>query len=177
MKLTEIFKECKAQWINAINEKNHPFKTFVLSTIERNEPKSRSVILRGFDSKKMNFTIYSDLRSNKIKELNNSSSVQLLFYNSISRFQIIVRAQMINMNSDLKIFNSLTEHSKKNYTSSISPGKLIQDPYDLTFGKEINFCQLVFKAISVECLQLKKSQNIRSYFELNKSWKGFYIAP
>lgn len=177
MKLTEIFKECKAQWINAIDEKNHPFKTFVLSTIERNEPKSRSVILRGFDSKKMNFTIYSDLRSNKIKELNNSSSVQLLFYNSISRFQTIVRAQMINMNSDLKIFNTLTEHSKKNYTSSTSPGKLIQDPYDLTFGEEINFCQLVFKAISVECLQLKKSQNIRSYFELNKSWKGFYIAP
>ena len=47
----------------------------------------------------------------------------------------------------------------------------------LHFGKEINFCQLVFKAISVECLQLKKNQNIHSYFEFNKSWKGFYIAP
>ena len=178
MKLTEIFKECKTQWIKAIDEKNHPFRSFVLSTVDvKNNPNSRNVILRSFDSKKINFSIYTDLRSKKVEDLKNSKSVQLLFYNSIDLFQIIVTGELIDKNLNLNIFNSQPEHSKKNYTYKNSPGTIINNPYDETIGDEINFCHLTFRALSIETLYLKKDVNIRCRFNLSDHWRGFFMTP
>jgi hypothetical protein len=69
------------------------------------------------------------------------------------------------------------EHSKKNYTSFKPPGVKIDDPYYVPIGKEINFCELTFKALSIEALYLKKEVNIRSCFNLNDQWKGFFMTP
>jgi len=178
LKLIEIFSECKTQWLKAIEEKDHSFRSFVLSTVDINrKPNSRNVILRSFDSNKLSFTIYTDLRSKKVNDLKNSSSVQLLFYDKTALFQVTVRAELININSDLNIFNAQPEHSKKNYTSFKPPGVKIDDPYYVPIGKEINFCELTFKALSIEALYLKKEVNIRSCFNLNDQWKGFFMTP
>ena len=178
MRLAEIFTKCKTQWITAIEQKNHPFRSFVLSTVDiNNYPNSRNVILRSFDSNKLNFSIYTDLRSKKVNDLKNSKSVQLLFYDSIDLFQIIVRGELMDKNFDSNIFNIQPEHSKKNYTSFKPPGIKIDDPYYVTIGKEINFCELTFKALSIETLYLKKEVNIRSCFNLNDQWKGFFMTP
>jgi len=176
--LSQIFLECKNQWSQAIKEKTHPFKSFVLSTVDhKNRPNSRNVILRGFDIKNLNFTIYADLRSNKINDLKKSVAVQLLFYNYEDSNQIIVQSELIDINTDLNIFNHLSEHSKKNYTSLDPPGKTIDDPYNIVIGKAINFCQLTFKALSIEVLQLKREANIRSCFKLSNDWNGFFMVP
>ena len=82
--LSKIFINCIEKWRTSIKDKNYPFRTFVLSTIQDNEPKSRNVILRDFDPNKIIFTIYTDSRSNKIQNLNKSSSAQLLFYDSVN---------------------------------------------------------------------------------------------
>ena len=111
MRLAEIFTKCKTQWISAIEQKNHPFSCFVLSTVDiNNYPNSRNVILRSFDSNKLNFSIYTDLRSKKVNDLKNSKSVQLLFYDSIDLFQIIVRGELMDKNFDSNIFNIQPEH-------------------------------------------------------------------
>ena len=175
--LSKIFINCVEKWKTSIKDKNHPFRTFVLSTIQDNEPKSRNVILRDFDPNKIIFTIYTDSRSKKIQNLNKSSSAQLLFYDSVNLLQVIVKAQVVNINSDLNTFNSLSEFSKRNYTSNISPGTKIEDPTSLKYGDEINFSQISFQALTLECLQLNKYQNIRCFYIAEDSWKGFYIAP
>ena len=175
--LSKIFINCIEKWRTSIKDKNYPFRTFVLSTIQDNEPKSRNVILRDFDPNKIIFTIYTDSRSNKIQNLNKSSSAQLLFYDSVNLLQVIVKAQVVNINSDLNIFNSLSEYSKRNYTSDIPPGTKIEDPASLKHGDKINFSQISFQALTIDCLQLNKYQNIRSFYSAENSWKGFYIAP
>ena len=178
MKLAEIFTKCKTQWITAIEQKNHPFRSFVLSTVDiNNYPNSRNVILRSFDSNKLNFSIYTDLRSKKVNDLKNSKSVQLLFYDSIDLFQIIVRGELMDKNFDSNIFNVQPEHSKKNYTSKNSPGSIIDNPYNVSVGEEINFCKLTFKALSIETLHLKKELNIRCCFNLSDQWRGFFMTP
>ena len=178
MILSDIFSECKNQWSQAIKDKNHPFRFFVLSTVDfENRPNSRNVILRGFDIKNLNFTIYADLRSKKINDLKKSAAVQLLFYNYEYSNQIIVQSELSDINTDLNIFNQLPEHSKKSYTSLDPPGKTIDDPYHVAIGKAINFCQLTFKALSIEVLLLKREANIRCCFKLKNDWKGFFMIP
>ena len=176
--LLEILRNSKNKWLESLKKINHPFRSFVLSTIDSNRlPQSRNVILRNFNSKKITFSIYSDYRSNKVKNLNNSSIVELLFYDSIELVQIVVRAELIKKSFDEKVFNSLSIHSKKNYISVDSPGTVIDNPNEIKYGKENYFCQLVFKAKSIEYLQLNKNGNIRCFFDKKKSWKGVFLTP
>ena len=68
--LTSILKECKEQWIKAKHNKKHPFRFFTLATIaSEGSPHLRTVVLRDFDSETLSFTIYTDLRSRKVLEL------------------------------------------------------------------------------------------------------------
>ena len=176
--ISEIFSECKNHWKNAIKDKHHPFRYFVLSTIDfSNKINSRKVVLRKFDPENLNFSIFTDLRSKKVSDLKNSLSVQLLFYDTENAFQIIVKAVLVDKNTDINIFNKLPENSKKNFTTLHSPGTIIDNPYNVSIGEEINFCELTFKAESIESLHLKKDLNIRSLFELKNNWKGVFIVP
>lgn len=164
--------------MNAISEKNHCFRSFVLSTVDKhNKPNSRTVILRSFNPELLEFNIYSDLRSKKIIDLKNSPYAQLLFYDNISLFQIIVKAELTNKNTDTNIFNNQPDHSKKNYTTLKPPGELVNDPYEISIGNDINFCELTFKANSFEVLDLSNDVNIRSRFKINNRWKGDFIVP
>tara|TARA_B100000767_G_scaffold33428_1_gene28560 strand:+ start:867 stop:1400 length:534 start_codon:yes stop_codon:yes gene_type:complete len=176
--LSKILSNCKNQWKDAVEDKNHPFKYFVLSTVNhRNKINSRKVVLRKFNPEDLCFSIFTDFRSKKVNDLQSSKSVQLLFYNPEDAIQIIVNAILINKNTDIKIFNKLSEHSKKNYTTLYSPGTIIENPYNLKYGNKINFCELSFKAVSFETLSLKKELNIRTFFELKNSWKGIFLVP
>ena len=75
--ISEIFSECKNHWKNAIKDKYHPFRYFVLSTIDfSNKINSRKVVLRKFDSENLNFSIFTDLRSKKVSDLKNTPSLK-----------------------------------------------------------------------------------------------------
>ena len=62
-----------------------------------------------------------------------------MFYNYEDSNQIIVQSELIDINTDINIFNQLSEHSKKKYTSFDLPGTIIDDSYNVVFGKAINF--------------------------------------
>ena len=64
-----------------VKDRKSGFHNFVLATSSfKNEPDARTVVLRGFDSEKMEISFHSDLRSQKINQLIKNKDVCLVFY-------------------------------------------------------------------------------------------------
>ena len=64
-----------------VKDRKSGFHNFVLATSSfKNEPDARTVVLRGFDSEKMEISFHSDLRSQKINQLIKNKNVCLVFY-------------------------------------------------------------------------------------------------
>ena len=84
-----------------VKDRKSGFHNFVLATSSfKNEPDARTVVLRGFDSEKMEISFHSDLRSQKINQLIKNKNVCLVFY-------------------DEKKLKSLMLHNKFNFVKTI----------------------------------------------------------
>ena len=68
--LDSLLHNCKTAWSEVKDNKKHPFRFFYLATIGNDgRPSLRTVVLRDFDSETLFFSIFTDLRSKKVKEL------------------------------------------------------------------------------------------------------------
>ena len=66
-------KEILGLMERAVKDRKSGFHNFVVATSSfDNMPDARIVVLRGFDSKKMEISFHSDLRSQKVNQLNNN---------------------------------------------------------------------------------------------------------
>ena len=78
--LDTLLKDAKKQLVSALIHKKHSFRYFTLTTLSlEGSPHSRTVVLRGFDPEKFTFSIYTDSRSDKVKELNKDDRAEFLF--------------------------------------------------------------------------------------------------
>ena len=67
--MLEPFQIIKSEWENinlGIQKAKHDYHSFVFSTVSKNSPDSRTVILRDFDEHKPAIWFHSDRRSKKI---------------------------------------------------------------------------------------------------------------
>ncbi len=81
-----LFCECLHKGVNEIN---HPYRFYYLGTIGLdNTPQIRTMILRGFDEAKRSIWFLTDIRSPKISEIRQNSTVSLLWYDNPSRVQV-----------------------------------------------------------------------------------------
>ena len=177
--LEGLFQECNNQWAQVKDSKKHAFRFFTLATISSDgRPHLRTVVLRNFNPKDISFTIYTDSRSQKLQELEQDKRAQLLFYDPKRMLQIIVSVVLLeNINED-KIYNDIPEHSKKDYSSIITPGSEINSPDELRFNFSRGFfSKLIFKAETIEYLRLKKPNHLRVFFKIEDNWKGTFLVP
>ena len=82
-----IFSELK----KGATKKKHPFKNVVLTTVKEQNPLSRWVIFRKLTIEQ-NLLVYTDSRSEKIKNLRKNPNCGLLFYNNRQGLQIYFNA-------------------------------------------------------------------------------------
>ena len=81
--MLEPFQIIKSEWRNinlGIQKAKHDYHSFVFSTVSKNSPDSRTVILRDFDEHKPAIWFHSDRRSKKILHLEENENVFALFY-------------------------------------------------------------------------------------------------
>ena len=177
--LNRILNKCDQEWIRASKQKKHSFRFFYLATSNCNIPELRVVVLRDYDSKKKEFTIYSDARSQKVLSLENNKNVELLFYDPKKLTQIRVQATCILMTEDNYLFNQQSEASQKDYTTRLAPGTFIESDVSVDFLKEKHyFLKIVFEATQIEYLQLKRPVHIRALFKKQESkWLGKFRTP
>ena len=141
----QFLEEARIELINGHAKKRHPFRYFTLATIENNEPRQRTVVLRKTLTD-LSFVFYTDKRTQKIEDLQQNSSCSALFYNPKKLLQLRIsgRAEIITDKEQIATYwHTIQEASKKDYTTKIAPGTLINDPDGIAFlQKKIIFVQL-----------------------------------
>ena len=183
-KLEEIPSIVFSELRNGISRKKHPFKNVVLTTVNEKTPMSRWVVFRKLTLEN-NLLIYTDSRSEKIKNLRENSSCGILFYNHKQGLQIYFSTvSTIHQNNELtkKYWQGVVGTSSENYTTIYPPSSPINNIYEgHKTEKDLNdkhFSIIELRPINMSVLQLSRDGHIRANFsKANNYWEDSFIVP
>ena len=183
-KLEEIPSIVFSELRKGVSRKKHPFKNVVLSTVSGKLPISRWVVFRKLTLDE-NLLIYTDSRSEKIKNLRKNPNSSLLFYNNKQGLQIYFSTiSTIHQNNELtkKYWPGIAGSSSENYTTKYPPGSQINNIDEgQKIDKDLNdkhFSIIELCPINMSILQLSRAGHIRaSFIKINNGWQGSFIVP
>ena len=176
-----ILQELTNELINGYAKRKHPFRYFTLATLTNNIPRLRTVVLRKMFP---DFTllVYTDLRSQKVADIQQNNFVSGLFYHPKKLLQLKIEgeAEVISDTTILKNYwTSVGENAKKDYTTQHAPATVIKNPDDVLYTESKNhFCVLKITITKIEYLRLKRPNHIRiAYTKTADGFKGDFLVP
>lgn len=193
--MLEPFQIIKSEWENinlGIQKAKHDYHSFVFSTILKNSPNSRTVILRDFDENKPAIWFHSDRRSKKILHLEENENVSALFYDKSRKVQLRING-IADIEEDIehnkKIWDSMKPESKLCYMgpyapsqkiSQFEPNTLEKSAHDLDKEDEhlglSRFCRIRITIKKLDWLKLDYKGHQRLEFKFGKRTKTQWIA-
>ncbi|WP_026809648.1 pyridoxamine 5'-phosphate oxidase family protein [Arenibacter latericius] len=163
-------------------EKGHPFRFFTFATVGLDHvARLRTVVMRDVD-KDLKITFYTDKRSKKITHIKENKKVSLIFYHPEKLLQLRIEG-IATYNSDTTTkevhWSSIPDFSKKEYTTSKSPGTIINDPDKLEYLSEDNhFCIVEIFPHKMEYLKLGRPNHTRVRFsKVESEWESEFLVP
>jgi len=183
-KLDEIPSIIFSELAKGASKKKHPFKNVVLTTVNEKIPISRWVVFRKL-TPEQNLLIYTDSRTEKIKDLRKNSNCGLLFYNNKQGLQIYFSTlSTIHQNNELtkKYWQGIVGTSPENYTTIYPPSTPINNIGEgHKTDKDLNdnhFSIIELCPFNMSVLQLSRNGHIRANFsKINNKWEGSFIVP
>ncbi|MCA8995509.1 MAG: hypothetical protein KDA80_00920 [Planctomycetaceae bacterium] len=157
----------------ACDNLDHPWSLPVLATQGFQIPKQRILVLRDFESEPFLLTMYTDRRSGKVAEIEESPQVSWLFYHPHWRVQLGLRG-IVRVHRDGNLVDAAWERTRPTsrvpYRSPISPGAVLDTPDEniSTPNEEQgrrNFCVLITEIHFVEVFLLRLQGNLRAIWE------------
>ena len=193
--MLEPFHIIKSEWKNinlGIQKAKHDYHSFVFSTILKNSPNSRTVILRDFDENKPAIWFHSDRRSKKILHLEENENVSALFYDKSRKVQLRING-IADIEEDIehnkKIWDSMRPESKLCYMGPYAPSQKINQFEPNTLKKSAHdldkkdehlglsrFCRIRITIKKLDWLKLDYKGHQRLEFKFGKRTKTQWIA-
>ena len=193
--MLEPFQIIKSEWKNinlGIQKAKHDYHSFVFSTVSKNSPDSRTVILRDFDEHKPAIWFHSDIRSKKILHLEENENVSALFYDKSRKVQLRING-IADIEDDIehnkKIWDSMRPESKLCYMGPYAPSQKISQFESNTLEKSAHdldkedehlglsrFCRIRIKIKKLDWLKLDYKGHQRLEFKFGKKIKTQWIA-
>ena len=193
--MLEPFQIIKSEWKNinlGIQKAKHDYHSFVFSTVLKNSPNSRTVILRDFDENKPAIWFHSDRMSKKILHLEENENVSALFYDKSRKVQLRING-IADIEEDIehnkKIWDSMKPESKLCYMgpyapsqkiSQFEPNTLEKSAHDLDKEDEhlglSRFCRIRITIKKLDWLKLDYKGHQRLEFKFGKRTKTQWIA-
>lgn len=177
----QYLEEAIRELVNGHSKKRHPFRYFVLATNENGKPRQRTVVLRKtlLDA---SLVIYTDKRTQKIKDIQNNSEFSALFYDSKKLLQLRIegKAELITDKEQIATYwHTVQASSRKDYTTIIAPGTAIINPDEIEYKPEENyFCPVKLIPKTIEYLRLQRPNHIRILFsKIDNDWSGEFLVP
>ena len=193
--MLEPLQIIKSEWKNinlGIQKAKHDYHSFVFSTISKNSPESRTVILRDFDEHKPAIWFHSDRRSKKILHLEENEKVSALFYDKSRKVQLRING-IADIEEDIehnkRIWDSMRPESKLCYMGPYAPSQKINQFEPNTLKKSAHdldkkdehlglsrFCRIRIKIKKLDWLKLDYKGHQRLEFKFGKKVKTQWIA-
>ena len=193
--MLEPLQIIKSEWKNinlGIQKAKHDYHSFVFSTISKNSPESRTVILRDFDEHKPAIWFHSDRRSKKILHLEENEKVSALFYDKSRKVQLRING-IADIEEDIehnkRIWDSMRPESKLCYMGPYAPSQKINQFEPNTLKKSAHdldkedehlglsrFCRIRIKIKKLDWLKLDYKGHQRLEFKFGKKIKAQWIA-
>ncbi|PQJ81749.1 pyridoxamine 5'-phosphate oxidase family protein [Polaribacter glomeratus] len=177
----QYLEETIRELVNGHSKKRHPFRYFVLATSENGKPRQRTVVLRKtlLDS---SLVIYTDKRTQKIKDIQNNAEFSALFYDSKKLLQLRIegKAELITDKEQIATYwHTVQASSRKDYTTNLAPGTPIINPDEVNYKPEENyFCPVKLIPNTIEYLRLQRPNHTRILFsKINTDWSGEFLVP
>lgn len=171
------------------SDSRHPFRYLSLATFDPQNQESniRMLILREVQKDK-SLVLYTDKRTDKVKELERLNNAALLFWHDHHKVQVTVKSTI-----ELHRNNEVTEQywkqdvhgpAQKAYTPLVKPGTTIDQPSEAHNWPEDytdeHFCVINCIPYEIQILQLAGKKHSRLQFKKDKDteeWTGGWIAP
>jgi len=144
-----------------------------------NLPRLRTVVFRGW-SGSHSMLIYTDRRSEKIKDINKNNKVELLWLFEKSKSQYRFKGETYEIKENIKFWNNLSEHSKStwfwpNPGEKLSQKKFFDTPKVLK--RPETFTVLEIKINYVELLKLERPIHKRCCWTERNDWERKELNP
>lgn len=179
---------------SAVDQSTSPLRTPVLASISQNAQgalsvSSRIVVMREFDPKDRHFSLYTDSRSSKVREIETHPAVSAVFYDPGKRIQLRLSGHCsIHRNDDetAKTWSILPSLNKVLYGTTPGPGTHLAagDAYetasiDASQYSEFHFCILKVFYHQLEWLYLAREGHRRAQYEWqsNGTLTSQWLAP
>ena len=190
---TEIEKKIWLMLDDAVINRSSPFRIPVFICGSHNDFDGRIVVLRKSDQSNKILQFHSDIRSNKVKKLKDSSNASMLFYDKEEKIQIRIKVECtVNHQNDITKQSWLkTGHmSRKCYLVDNGPGtesptptsglKPKLDNFEFTMEQSEegykNFTVIQCKIKNIEWLYLAAKGHRRAKFDLEND-KEHWLIP
>jgi pyridoxamine 5'-phosphate oxidase len=191
--LTNIVKNSWESLEKGSLQPGHPFRNMVISTHGDGNIGMATVILRAVSADDGLLIFYTDVRSNKVFNLQNNNSISMLLYSDADKLQLILKGNTTLHNQDdvtAGHWAALTNQGKRSYMAHPAPSSKINDPADgleyinddtwndaLIAGYQ-NFAVIKVAVNLMEYLKLSQTGHRRASFNLIKnSWMGSWLVP
>ena len=129
--LDELVDDVWQRLDRAAQDPDDPFRTPVMTTIGKDGPHGRIVILRHVDRAKRELLIYSDSRARKIGDVGRYPRVQWVFWNPLDKVQVrasgMATAHVRDAISETHLEN-VPPFRRPSYASTLEPGHPIDAP-------------------------------------------------
>jgi pyridoxamine 5'-phosphate oxidase len=191
--LTDIVKNSWKSLENASLQPGHPFRNMVISTQGDGNIGMATVVLRRVSAHDSLLIFYTDVRSNKVFNLQNNNSISILLYNDADKLQLILKGNTtLHTQDDVTAVHwaALTDQGKRSYMANAAPSSRIDNPADgleyinddtwndaLIAGYQ-NFAVIKVAVNLTEYLKLSQTGHRRASFNLIKNkWEGSWLVP
>jgi len=182
--LEDLKKAIKKHINLAVKEHGHPFKTCSLATAGDHELDLRYVVLREV-SDQLHLFIYTDARTQKVKDININHEVAALFYDPKEKFQLrILGHAKVHYQSEIteEAWAKIEVKNRRDYLSTKRPGEEIDAPHQahewLPTDEGDHFAIIEIVPQKLDALQLDKSGHSRAQYTYHsEEWTGSWIAP
>lgn len=188
-KLHQAFASVINEFKKGSTDSRHPFRYLSLASFNPDQQESniRMVILREVSKDGM-ITLYTDIRTNKVKELQAIENAALLFWHDHHKVQVTVKANIVLHHNDeiAEQYWKKDVHgaAQKAYTPLIAPGTSIEDPKEAHKWPEEytdeHFCVIKCIPYEMDILQLSGKEHLRLKYtreDAEAEWEGGWIAP
>ena len=191
-KIKDIYRAELEYLKDAIKNSSNPYHTFTLSSLNRDFPESRTIVLRDMNLDPLKICFNADYRSAKIQELSDNYFCSALFYDQKRRVQLRFKCKaVLHYKDDIseKKWKNTPLQSRKCYMGPFPPSKpldewhpnipleyLKQDP-DRKHSEKgyINFTHVELEIIESDILELHHDGHIR--FKVKSRNNLFYVSP